>query len=98
MPAELLEQRGLDEPWVQDGLEPSRRQFLDLLLGQLDSVALRDPRADVAHDLLDIRLVAARSLLTLRLLRLLLRTAPVRTTAVRTPAAAMEVSAPPLRW
>jgi hypothetical protein len=59
-------------------------------------VSLRDARTDVAHNLLDIRLVAARCLLALLLL--LLRTAPIGPPAVSAPAAAMELSAPPMRW
>jgi hypothetical protein len=60
-------------------------------------VSLRDAPTNVAHDLLDIRLVAARPLLALLLL-LLLGTASVGPPAVSATAAAMEVSAPSMRW
>ena len=54
----LLEQRRLDRARVEDRFEASSGELLNLLRGQLDPVPLRDPRANLAHDLLDVDVLA----------------------------------------
>ena len=86
--AQLLEQRWIDVARVEDRLESPRGQLMDLRCREVDAVTLRDPCADVAHDLLNIDMFAAGRLwfLTVR------RTAIVPTT---TPAPAVVTSPSP---
>jgi hypothetical protein len=89
--AQLIEQRWIQAPRIEDRFEPPRREFLDLLVRQLDAAALRDPAADVAHDLLDVHAIGALGAVILRIGRRALpalRPAPIG-------AAASAVEVPP---
>jgi hypothetical protein len=96
--AELVEQTGLHRARIENRFEPARRELLDLLRRQVDAVALRDARFDVADDLIDVDLVrlclvSALPTLTLRRLRRPAVSAPVGAAP-----APMEVLAAPLMW
>src|SRR4029078_13292393 len=52
--AQLIEKRWLQGAWIEDGLEPSGRQLLNLARRQGDAVPLRDARFDLPDDLVDV--------------------------------------------
>src|SRR5262249_40351034 len=83
---QLLEQRGLDRAGIENGFEPPRREFLNLLRREVDAMTLRNPGADLSHDLLDVDMLARR----LRLV-LLRRITPVVAAPVRSPPSTMEM-------
>src|SRR5207237_5378775 len=91
---QLLEQLRLQAAGVENRLEPACRELLNLLVGEVDAAPLRDARADVAHDLLDVHAVRALGAIG-RLLRGWTRP-PLGPTPIGTPAPAMEVAAAPL--
>ena len=57
---------GVIASWIEDRLEASRRELLNLLIREVDAVALSDARADVAHDLLDIHGLAMAAVILRR--------------------------------
>src|SRR5688572_5011854 len=77
---ERVKERWLDRAWIEDRFEAPRRQVLDLLVGEIDTLALGDPAADLPHDLLDVNLVASASFLRRRLLRPAIHAAPIGST------------------
>ena len=74
----------------EDRLEPTGGELLDLLRREVDAVPLGDPRPDVAHDLLDIHVIAAV------LFRGLLRRPSVRPASVSAAPSAMVMRPPAL--
>ena len=82
-----VQQRRLDRARVEDGFEAPCSQVLDLLVRQVDALALVNAAANVPHDLLHVHLVASGPLLRVRLLR-----APVHAATVRPSPAALEVA------
>src|SRR6185503_6911314 len=74
---ERIKQRRLDRAWIEDRFQAPRRQVLDLLVGEIDALALGDPAADLPHDLFDVNLVASAALLRRRLLRPAIEPTPI---------------------
>lgn len=58
--AQLVEQRGIDVARIEDCFETASGQLMNLRRGQINPVALGDPRTNVAHDLLDVHMIATR--------------------------------------
>ena len=84
----MREERRLHIARFENRIETPRGQFLDLLVRQLDAVPLRNPGADVAHDLLDVHVIPAAG----GLVRVLWRAA-LSAAAVLAPATAVIVRA-----
>src|SRR5262249_13711375 len=93
--AQLLEKRGAYRSQIEDRFKPPGGELLHLRVGQVDARPLSNAGADVAHDLLDVHVVAPPGLLArpwLGRLRGGARSFPAAT--VRTAPAAMKMSAP----
>jgi hypothetical protein len=82
----LFHEGWLDRARIEDRFETACRELLNLLSRQLYPMALRDLSTDLAHDLLDIDVLARTLVATLR-------RSPVGTSSVRSASAAMEVLA-----
>ena len=92
--AQLVEQPRLHRTRVEDGLEPARGQFLNLLRREIDAVALGDARFDLLDDVIDVGLLGLSLPLAL-ILSLRRGSGSAVTPPVVTATAAMELWATP---
>ena len=71
---------GLIVRGIEDRLEPTRGELLNLLCREIDAVSFGDPRTDLAHDLLDVELIAIAGPVVAVLRRPAIAAATVRAT------------------